>query len=458
MLVVDIFGIRALDKWQPAQHPRAKSGAKAGQFVKKGAGEEGGGKKSPPRIEKGIPLVGYSQPAPPLYKLHQLATSKQAEADPKAAAAAIHAHMAQHKWKYVQSYGKAVLKALAAKHGLPKEALLTPSAAAAAPEPKAKAAPAPKPAEAPKQEPKSEPTPKETPKPKEPEPKPEPEPTFPAPHAGSEYQQNLHKIATSAKPKAEKIAELKAAAAPGPYSTQYKSQLLAALGEQPAAPAAAPAPGVTQPTKPSASWQAGMKVLQGGVRSTSSLWDAQKARKVMPTAAAGYWDGVPSEQRAACKEYVGSSTAINNALRDPEHVPEYLGDTIRAIDEAFEAPEARTKDDMVVYRGMPLNVGGKPTIPLEKLKKALKAGLPASLHWDGFVSTSFANEAAFSNHAVQVEIGVPKGQPALAFGGSIGLPSENEVLLPHGRAFQVLSIEETQYGGKKHYKMRVVMK
>lgn len=201
-----------------------------------------------------------------------------------------------------------------------------------------------------------------------------------------------------------------------------------------------------------------MAVLTNATRSESSSWDAEKARKAMPTAKQGYWNKHP-EQKNACKTYIGSSGGINGALRHPQSASQHYIDTIHAIDAAFLEDAAKTTEDMVVHRGLPLvTANGKQTIPIEDIKERLAKGLPSAFQWDGFVSTSFASNAAFSQHDVQVEIGVKKGSPALAWGGSIGLGSENEVLLEHGRSFQVLSLEEIPSGGKTRYRVQVVMK
>jgi hypothetical protein len=65
--------------------------------------------------------------------------------------------------------------------------------------------------------------------------------------------------------------------------------------------------------------------------------------------------------------------------------------------------------------------------------------------FDGFVSSSFKGQSAFTND-LQVEIAVPEGTPALAWGGTIGMGSESEVLLQHGRSYQLLEMTELPNG------------
>ena len=454
MLTIDIFYI---DDFVESKHPRAKGGANAGQFVKKG--EEGGEEyqikgKNKFRIVKGIPLS--NSPTEGRKIVHKLATSAEADSDPHAVAKKIIEHTSN--FTTFAHYSNKVLRAMEDKYHLPKNSLgiaankgstpTMPKQSAKPPEPKAEV-----------EEPKKE-EPKEPPKTEEPPKKEEQE--LPLPHSGSLSQQQMHSIAVSAStPKEEKIKQLQAISAPSSFAQEYKAKLLEAIapGTKPEAPPSAPASHGTEfkPTKPPPSWHSGMKVLNDGVRSTMTTWDDEKAKSAMNTVGHGFWNKVP-EAKAAAKEYVGSSSAINAALRSPDSANEYAINQIHAIDSAFEREEAKTKEDMVVYRGLPLSsyTGGE-TLPIEKLKKALTLGLPAHFHWDGFVSTSFATQAAFSGQDVQVEIGVPKGSPALAFGGSFGYKSENEVLLPHGRSFQVLAIQEIP-GAKKRYKVQVVMK
>ena len=452
-----------LDDFQETQHPRAKSGSNAGQFVKKG--QEGGTQyevkgKNKFRLEGGIPYS--NSPTEGRKTVHKLATSAEADKDPHAVAKKIIEHTAN--FTTFAHYSNKVLRAMEQKYGLKKESLgiaankgsgyVLPKQSAVQPK-----------AEEPKPQPTPEP-PKEEPKPEPPKEEPKAEESkkeLPQPHASSASQKQMHEAATSEGTTEEKVAKIQAINAPTHFAEEYKAKLLEAVspGTKPvqSTPAAAPAASAvttTTPTKPPASWHAGMKVLEGGVRSTSSSWDEEKASQAMATTKNAWWNKIPAEQKAACKMYVGSSSSINEALRNPDAADKYTIEAIHNIDAAFEHPEARTKEDMVVYRGMPLNTyGGGQTLPIEKLKKALKLGLPAAFQWDGFVSTSFADKAAFSNSSVQVEIGVPKGSPALSFGGSIGYKSEKEVLLPHGRAFQVLSIEEL---GNEKYRVKVVMK
>lgn len=321
------------------------------------------------------------------------------------------------------------------------------------------------------------------PDPQTPEPakEPDPPPPLPLPHPESKPQMEMYQIASGPGTKEEKAQKLHNYATPmaGGYAEKYKQALIehVAPGWTPPAPKPSPATSPTakapvphpaektiQPAKPSASWHAGMKVLQEGVRNNNSSWDYGKAVKVMPTAEKAFWQSLPAKERNACDSYTGSGyTPINGALRDPEQLkvtnpfysPDEILEHIHNIDACFEREEAKTKEHMVVHRGLALGGPGQQTIPIDKLKQALKLGLPAAFHWDGFVSTSFASSAAFSSKDVQVEIGVPKGSPALAFQGSVGVSGENEVLLPHGRSFQVLSIEELP-GGK--HKVKVVMK
>lgn len=292
------------------------------------------------------------------------------------------------------------------------------------------------------------------PKPKEPESKPL---AGPAPNASSTLQKEMFEIVQSDISTEKKIDYLKTKMShldPPAYSYKFANEWIKALGGEPVTQPAAPEANVIKPTKPPASWKAAKERFLNAVRSGDG-WSSSKAAEVMPLATMGKWQDVPAQMRKSCTDYTGiHSGSINSALRadNADYVAPNTLDHIHNIDALFEEDVAKAAKDFVVLRGM----DPMPAAAMTKMKKSLAQGLPTRFHQEGFISTSFATTPAFESKPLHLEIVVRKGAPALPIKLISNHPGENEVLLRHGQAFEVLEILENQPNGKTLIRMVTV--
>jgi hypothetical protein len=118
---------------------------------------------------------------------------------------------------------------------------------------------------------------------------------------------------------------------------------------------------------------------------------------------------------------------------------------INEIYDAFDDEASVTTEDVIMWRGVNM-----PDKIIDTWEGWLKAGLPGTTQSTGFVSASLASKAAFSHENVMIEYVVRKGTPTLGVAAIAG-HGENEVLLRHGQAVQILSIDRS--GSQVHVTM-----
>lgn len=281
-----------------------------------------------------------------------------------------------------------------------------------------------------------------------------------APHPESSIQKKIAAIAMNADlSNSEKGYEIAAAlmsanAPQGGFSAKFAEKWKQALG---IAPQATPA---TQP-KPAAT-AAASSLPPGTMRTANakawSRWESlhNEAKKLTSTQDAGakaiaktldesWWAKQSASARQAVKNYVdGAYGSINSALRGQNTNPGVLKE-IQEIDELFEEESAELTEDVVLRRGEDI-----PADVINQLEQTMKSGLPCRYFKTGFVSTSMASKAAFSNKNTSFEIVARKGTPALGV-DALSPHTENEVLLRHGQVFEVVEIRRE--GEKTHIKM-----
>lgn len=191
--------------------------------------------------------------------------------------------------------------------------------------------------------------------------------------------------------------------------------------------------------------------------------EARQTARYLPSAAdAGYHPSTrdenlntgwtPSEdQSAALYDYTGSSfEAINGLMRgkhDGGSRVDTLNDTIAKIDQAFVDSPPLTRN-VVVTRG----VSGSGPFP------AVPPPMPAGAEFvdDAFGSTSKKARNAYVEDTL-VEIRVPAGKKAIDVNHTSGSKhaNEDEVLLPRGSRYRVVSDGETARG-ERHIVVEVV--
>lgn len=452
MITIDINGVQGFhffDAFEETKHPRAKSGATGGQFVKKGgegAGSGGGGS-------------GFAPPEPktqlhgkPIGHIKQLSIS---EAQPHDAAAKIKAVSAMYAHPSIASYANTVLKGLEQHHSLAPGSLgkamnatggkMPPIAMPTTPAP----APVAKPA---------------TPAPVAPKPAPSPAvKELPEKPMGSPLSNQLHEIALSSEPPATKIQKLKdfvnSTVAKGQDPTvtlsgKYATALIKHFGEEnytppKAAPSSVPA-AAPAPPNPSLLSTKGeittpnpqrLKRAQDAYNAAHQFTNAadSNAQVQIPSLKSAFWQTISGAQRQAAKHYTGGGyTPINIHLRNPDATvdPDVVSE-INHLDELFEHPSARVNNNVVLRRGETV-----PPDQLAKWEKALGAGLPVRFSKDGFISGSAAKSPGFGHKNVYLEMTVKKGTPALGLFAISSHKHENEVLLRHGQAFEIFAMRK----------------
>jgi hypothetical protein len=453
-------------EWEEGKHPRVKTGPHAGEFAKGGGG--GGTSTASGVSHEYLGKMAKAAPEPSKYagaagKKLQWMLQKALEQgnDPHAVAEALKSFAAGYKHHAVAVYANHALNHLALAHGISAKTLGKAQKAPATP----KAAPAPAPAPPPKQE-----APKET----EP-PVAAPESTEeleneainewikgleakpaagPQPHEGSEPQKKIYGIATdpneSAASKIAAIQQIAQTAYKGGFTEKFANEWIKALGGEPTAPAAPPAPpkppGQTyRPPENSPQLKRALALEKTATRVPNV--HTPESKKITPSLESSWWDkNARPAERNAVRHYTGKGyRAMNEALRglgtpDPKTLKQ-----IHDIDELFHHEEAKTTEDVVMYRGETV-----PPEVIEKYVKLLQAGLTARYSQQGFISCSQASHPAFGKNTT-FEIVVRKGTPALGVHVLSPHKHENEVLLRHGQAFEVYEVR--QYGGMNHIKM-----
>jgi len=277
-----------------------------------------------------------------------------------------------------------------------------------------------------------------------------PKAEIPQPHEGSVPQNDLYNIATGSLSDAEKIKKISKYGTvveyPNGYAAKYADSLIKALGgeglkQAEAKPTQPEAPKGTIETKNPARLERGMTLWKSAVKVTSAADDASV--KAIPTLRPSYWTTkLGKTAKSAAADYKAGSGSINSHLRGEGTDESWIQPTIDKLDEAFEHPEAKITEDIVLHRGE--NV---PDEQLTKWKKQLAAGSIVRTAREGFTSTSAAAKAAFDHLPVQYVITARKGTPALGvYSANNKYEHENEVLLRHGSVFEIYKIEEK--GGK----------
>ncbi len=268
----------------------------------------------------------------------------------------------------------------------------------------------------------------------------------PEPHPDSPGQKAISEAAAKEGTNAEKIAAVKVEMEKQPkggYTEKFGNEWLAALGDKPAVAKAEAAKPKTA-TSPRAT-----KMLER----MEKAYDPQKfghdklSAILTATKDGNAWqENFTAAQRAAVTNYSGGGYGpINEQLRDmsQDHGAGVIA-KINAIDAAFDHDDAAVPEDLVLRRGLDIPAG-----KLAKWRAGLEKNLPVRMSQKGFISASYGS--GFSN-SVKLEILVRKGTPALHVKPISQHAHENEVLLRHGQAFEVLSMQQV---GAQHV-IRVV--
>lgn len=182
---------------------------------------------------------------------------------------------------------------------------------------------------------------------------------------------------------------------------------------------------------------------------------SKEAKAICKTASIDWWkDNATKKDISAINDYSNNGyTPINAVLRklqSGESLSEgdaFYADWINRIDNLFYHDDTEAKEDCFVYRGEHF-----PPEMMKKLdvwEKALEAGLPVRETKTGFTSASLGKKSAFSDMNVQYQILVRKGSRMLGIGingvSSMG-SSEDEVLLQHGKNYEIYGITRTNEG------------
>lgn len=157
------------------------------------------------------------------------------------------------------------------------------------------------------------------------------------------------------------------------------------------------------------------------------------------------WEkGLSKEEKKALLQYAGPMFFdTNSSLRSDGSVPEKWKDSVKNLDAAIE--KSTIPNDIVAYRGLWLD--GK-----EQSQKFVEKFVPGAILSDpGFMSTSINREIASDfggeklGSGIVIEIKVPKGSKGAYMDV---LPEnakhfkQNELLLPRGAKFKVVSVEK----------------
>jgi uncharacterized protein len=285
---------------------------------------------------------------------------------------------------------------------------------------------------------------------------------LPAPHPDSKHQVAVHSIADGFGMPADKIAKIASYPTvqqyPDGYTAKYAKELITALGGDPdaaiakAKPASvSPAPATTAEKKKAAA-KANAPVIKHTDRDVTEWAEAKfagaaklsnvhaaGAQAIAPTLKKSFWDSVPADAKAALKSYTGAgSGSMNNVLRgyvqpeDSHAVPQ-----VKAILKMYQRQEAKLTKDVVLRRGL----GEFDPKMVPEWKANLAHGIPALYVSKGFVSSSMADNAAFSHHKLIFEMTCRAGMRALG-AAAISSHGENELLVNHGQQFEIYEIEE----------------
>jgi hypothetical protein len=285
---------------------------------------------------------------------------------------------------------------------------------------------------------------------------------IPDPNSSSQPQKDMHSLATnqslSTAEKISKVQGLVAGGYKGGYAEKYGKQVLEALGNKPAttaAPASKPAPTPAKPSGVITSTRSIAKVHLprfAGAHSTVT-----PERLGLSTKAA--WAKLPAKVTSAVKAYTdGTYDSMNTALRDPinSNPPQHVIDKINSLDEAFEHEGAIAQEDLRVYRGFKIE-----PVELDRLRAAIKKGMPATFDQAGFMSCSMSKSVAngWGSNAY-LDVLIPKGKRALYLQPISEHQSEDEMLLPHGQSFELVELHEppNNFGHGNRPVLRVVVK